>query len=208
MNPAIGEWKLMRHVVITLAMLSVPAAGAAQETQTLLGSDIRHGGFAGPVVKFTEIDGQFGVLVGGRGGWIINDSFVIGAGGYGLANEDQFDDYIDVRGDALRLIMGYGGLELEYINQPHEIAHVSLAVLVGAGGTVWEANRSHRDRDEDIDAFFITEPALNVMLNVSEHFRIGFGASYRFVEDVELPGLRAEDISGPAGVLTFKFGGF
>lgn len=199
---------MMRHVLMALAMLWVPAAGVAQETQTLLGGDIRHGGFAGPVVKFTEIDGEFGVLVGGRGGWIINDSFVIGAGGYGLANEDQFDDYVDVRGDAQRLVMGYGGLELEYISRPNEVAHVSLAVLIGAGGTLWDPIRSPHDVDEDVDAFFITEPALNVLLNVTKHFRIGFGGSYRFVDDVELPGLRADDISGPAGVLTFKFGGF
>ncbi|NIN69245.1 MAG: hypothetical protein GTO63_32100, partial [Anaerolineae bacterium] len=60
----------------------------------------------------------------------------------------------------------------------------------------------------DEDAFFITEPALNVLLNVTRHFRIGFGASYRLVQDVELSDLQNEDISGLAGVVTLKFGGF
>ena len=72
---------MTRNILIAFAILTIPVATAAQNAQTLMGSDIRHGGFGGPVVKFTEIDGQFGVLVGGRGGWIINDSFVIGAGG-------------------------------------------------------------------------------------------------------------------------------
>ncbi|NIN69246.1 MAG: hypothetical protein GTO63_32105, partial [Anaerolineae bacterium] len=58
--------------------------GVAQEPETLIEGDVRHGGFGGPVVKFTEVNNEFGVLVGGRGGWIINDSFVLGAGGYGL----------------------------------------------------------------------------------------------------------------------------
>ena len=38
----------------------------------------------------------------------------------------------------------------------------------------------------DVDAFFITEPSLNLLLNVTRHLRVGFGASYRFVGDVEL----------------------
>ena len=64
------------------------------------------------------------------------------------------------------------------------------------------------DWDEDIDAFFVTEPALNILVNVTKHLRIGFGASYRFVGDVELPDLDNKDISGPAGIVTLKLGGF
>ena len=33
----------------------------------------------GPAIRFTQIDGDFGVLVGGRGGWIINHRFVLGS---------------------------------------------------------------------------------------------------------------------------------
>ena len=33
----------------------------------------------GPAIRFTQIDGDFGVLVGGRGGWIINHRFVLAA---------------------------------------------------------------------------------------------------------------------------------
>ena len=198
----------MRNMLIAVVMLSVPVRAAAQEASTLLGGDVRHGGFGGPVVKFTEINGEFGVLVGGRGGWIINDSFVIGAGGYGLANEDHFDGHVDGQGDQEGLVMGYGGLELEYINRPLEVAHVSLSVLVGAGGAAWDPLGWGPDWHQDVDAFFITEPALNIVVNVTKHLRIGFGASYRFVGDVELPGLDNKDISGPAGLVTLKLGGF
>ena len=104
--------------------------------------------------------------------------------------------------------MGYGGLELEYVHRPLEVAHVSLQVLVGAGGAAWDRSNWGHGWDEDIDAFFITEPALNILLNVTKHFRIGFGASYRFVGDVELPRLDNEDIAGPSGNVTIKLGGF
>ncbi len=55
---------------------------------------------------------------------------------------------------------------------------------------------------------FIAEPALSVLLNVTRHLRVGFGASYRIVGDVELADLQDNEISGPAGVVTIKFGGF
>ncbi len=199
---------MLRNILIALAMSSVAASAGAQEVQTLLGSDIRNGGFGGPVVKFTEVADEFGVLIGGRGGWIINDSFVIGAGGYGLVNEENFDDFFDDDGNRWELLMGYGGLELEYIVRPHEVAHVSLSVLIGAGGTMWERYGGPHDWEDDVDAFFVTEPGLNAIVNVTKHLRIGFGGSYRFVGDVELISLDNSDIGGPAGVLTIKLGGF
>jgi hypothetical protein len=59
----------------------------AQE-QTLVGNgEISNGGFGGPVIKYTQIKNEPAILVGGRGGWIINHTFVIGGGGYGLANQ-------------------------------------------------------------------------------------------------------------------------
>lgn len=192
---------------IVVAALLVPAVAAGQESETLLSGEIQHGGFGGPVVKFTQIDDRFGVLVGGRGGWIINHSFVIGAGGYGLANEGEFDDYFAPSGDARRLVMGYGGLELEYVNRPQDAVHFSLAVLIGAGGLALDPVAKGSGARED-DAFFITEPTLQMLLNVTQHFRIGIGGSYRFVNDVELPGLRDGDIGGASGVVTLKFGGF
>ncbi len=50
------------------------------------------------MLKSTSISGKSAWLVGGRCGWIVNHSFVIGGGGYGLASDipaskenDDFD---------------------------------------------------------------------------------------------------------------------
>jgi hypothetical protein len=180
--------------------------GALSAQETLMEGDLRHGGFGAPVVKFTEIDNRFGVLVGGRGGWIINGSFVVGAGGYGLANVGNFEHVMNAPGDRGRLAMGYGGLELTYVLRPDELVHFSAGVLIGAGGLVW--NPQGQSGNQDDDAFFITEPELAVVLNVTRFFRAGLGVSYRFVRDVELFDLRDGDISGLAGVVTLKFGSF
>ena len=180
--------------------------GALDAQETLMEGDLRHGGFGAPVVKFTQIDDRFGVLVGGRGGWIINGSLVIGGGGYGLANLDNFEHVTNASGDRGRLSMGYGGLELTYVLRPDELVHLTLGVLIGAGGVVWNPLGSS-GRQED-DPFFITEPELDVVLNVTRFMRLALGAGYRLVRGVELFDLGDGDISGLAGVVTLKFGSF
>ena len=171
-----------------------------------MNDDLRHGGFGAPVVKFTEIDDRFGVLVGGRGGWIINGSVVIGGGGYGLANMSDFDHLTNGAGDPGELGMGYGGLELGYVHRPDELVHVSLGVLIGGGGVVW--NREGQSGDQVDDAFFVAEPEVDVVLNVTSFLRAAVGVSYRFTRGVELFDLRDADLSGFAGLVALKFGSF
>lgn len=180
--------------------------GAVGAQETLLEGDLRHGGFGGPVVKFTEINDKLGVFVGGRGGWIINGSFVVGGGGYGLANPGNFDHIMDSPGNPGSLEMGYGGLELMYVLRPDELVHFSLGILLGAGGLAWSPEG--QSGNEADDAFFVVEPELDVVLNVAEFFRAGLGVSYRFARDVELFDLRDGDISGVTGLVTLKFGRF
>lgn len=145
--------------------------GALGAQETLMEGDLRHGGFGGPVVKLTQVDDRFGVLVGGRGGWIINGSFVLGAGGYGLANGGNFEHLTNVLADRGRLAMGYGGLELAYVHRPDELVHLSMGVLIGAGGLVWTPEGLSGNQNDD--AFFITEPELDVVVNVTSFFRPG-----------------------------------
>ena len=180
----------------------------AQE-QTLVGNgEMSNGGFGGPVIKYTQIKNEPAILVGGRGGWIINHTFVIGGGGYGLANQidaDYFSNfskpYID---------FGYGGLELEYIIQSDKVVHFSIYTLIGAGGVNFRDNSfdDWDDWDFNSDEFFVLEPALNVEVNITRFFRINAGASYRYISGLNYNNLKNEDFSGFSGALTLKFGSF
>jgi len=178
--------------------------GLAEE-KTLIGDlgEIEHGGFGGPMVKFTQIDGEFGVLTGGRGGWIIDHRFVLGGGGYGLANNIEARG-IEPAGQDLE--MGYGGAMLEFIIASDALIHFSVDCLIGVGGvTTPEGETSQRSKDA---AFFVLEPGLNVMLNITQFFRFGAGASYRYTQGASLGDIDDDDLSGAAAVLTFKFGSF
>lgn len=180
----------------------------AQE-QTLVGNGkISNGGFGGPVIKYTQIKNEPAVLVGGRGGWIINHTFVIGGGGYGLANQieaEYINNYIQPY-----INFGYGGFEMEYIIQSDQLLHFSVYTLIGAGGVNYRDNSNDfwEDWDYKSDEFFVLEPALNVEVNITSFFRVNAGASYRYISGVNYDNLKNEDFSGFSGVLTLKFGSF
>lgn len=175
----------------------------AQE-ETLVDGEVESGGFGGPVLKISRIKDEMAIFVGGRGGWIINHVFVLGGGGYGLVNDMKVRQVGDT---SYFLMMGYGGLELEYINDSDRLIHYTIRALIGAGGL------NLRTRNFDYgqwqgDAFFVVEPGVDVVLNVTNFFRIAAGVSYRLVSGVDFEGFREKDVSGPSAALTLKFGKF
>ena len=209
---SVDAWEWMGRTVTTLrssiCLLVVGAClsgGAlhAQETRTENG---RHGGFGGPAVKLTQIDSELGVLAGGRGGWILDGSWVIGGGGYVLVNGGNFDHVTNAQGDPGELEMAYGGLELGYVHCPDESVHVALGLLIGSGGVTW--NRNGQSGNGTDDGFFVAEPELDVVLNVTRSFRAALGVSYRLTQGVELFDLGDAELSGLAGIVTLKFGSF
>ncbi len=185
---------MRQFALIILGLLATSSLSAAQQ-RTLLGGGLESGGFGGPVVKFSDVGGDFAVFAGGRGGWIINHTFVVGAGGYGVANSIGEFEFPFERG----IEFGYGGVEIEYINRSDDLLHFSIYTLIGAGGATYLFDRT--------DTVFVLEPAANLMLNVATFFRIGVGGGYRIVTAADLD-LSNSDLSAPFGVLTFKFGSF
>ncbi len=185
----------------------------AQEIQTLFGGRVAHGGFGGPVVKFSNVRGDPGVWVGGRGGWIINfegdHSLSLGGGGYGLVSSHPVPDP-DAAGwpgaEDLRARMGYGGFEVEYTNRSYRLVHWSASTLVGAGSVAIERGNIPLTADEP--SFFVLEPGLHAALNVTSFLRLHAGASYRLTRGVDRAGFNDRDFSGVNGMFTLKFGWF
>jgi len=193
---------------LSILLLFICTQTFGQE-QTLVGSgEISHGGFGGPVFKYTQIKGEPAVLIGGRGGWIINHTFVIGGGGYGLVNQIEADYLINNKHPFINF--GYGGLELEYIIQSDQVVHFSVYTLIGAGGITYKEDLWHDwdDWSSASDEFFVFEPAINVEINIISFFRINAGVNYRFISGVYYSDLQNSDLAGFSGTLTLKFGSF
>ena len=196
----------MKTIAILVTLLALAFPVLAQEEETLIKGDIEHGGFGGPVVKFGSFNGESGVLVGGRGGWIINHAFILGGGGYGLVTNVKANT-LGPNGERY-LEFGYGGLELEYIPEPNKLIHLSFLALIGGGGVSWRDGDVSMSSRRESDAFFIVEPTVHATLNVTPFFRISAGASYRYITGLDSKVSSNSDLSGPSGLLTFRFGKF
>jgi hypothetical protein len=206
---------MSRGKTFTLSMLLLLAAGTvrAQEEETLLSGGLESGGYGAPVVKFTSFKGEFAVMAGGYGGWLINHSFLLGGGGYGLATQHHLANASGsgIFPDNGRIEFGYGGGVLEYIFSPKSVVHSTISLLIGGGavsvGQQWEDYTSWM-HGYQADGVFVLEPSLNIELNVTTFFRVNAGGSYRYVSGVSTAGLTNADLSGASINLALKFGAF
>lgn len=148
---------------------------------------------------FTEIDEQVGPL----GGLIIaghlNDKLGLGVAGHVSIDETS------VGSPTLGTIGGgdfwYGGLYTEYVFGSEKLVYVSLDLLIGGG----EVTVDRSAGNSESSSVLTVEPGLNLMVNITETFMFGLGASYRFVEDLDIPGMEEDALSGVTGKLFFRF---
>ena len=196
----------MKKLVIVLLVILFYYPAMAQD-ETLIKGEVESGGYGAPIFKVGQINGATGVFVGGQGGWIINHSFVLGGKGYGLVNN------VDIEGSQnLKLDFGCGGVLLEYIFSSEKILHVVINTMIGAGGVRYAEKDYSNDYEDEVDynssSFFVLEPGIYMVLNISSYFRIGAGITYRYVNGVEYENLTNADLSGVSGEIVFKFGSF
>ena len=211
-NIATQERSRVKKLTLLLCCLLMTTPVWAQDDpgETVTPPASGNGGFGGPVLKVTEIDDKFGLLIGGRGGWVFNHVFVVGGGLYSLLRDVEIED----SGFERDLEFAYGGLELELIIVPRQRLHLSIQTLLGFGGLTDRTQRFDRFGQFDSrfngpdDSFLISEQGLNLVWNMKTYMRIGLGGSYRFIRGVELAGLSNSDLRGPSAVLSVKFGRF
>lgn len=204
-------------IVIVFPLYSQENSKEGPKEQTLFESgSYKSGGYGAPEVKFTNVNDKFGVLVGGRGAWILNSTFAIGGAGYGLVTSHSISDYFTREDTVAYLRTGYGGLYLSYINSSSELVHFTINTLIGAGGASYTSsisdllndNNRHDSKVYESSAYFIFEPQLGMEINVVKVFRIELTAGYRFISGLELSRTKSSDLSGFSGGIAFKFGSF
>ena len=190
--------------LVCLFFLVLPIAAFCswgEPMETLFSDEpLQVSGYVGPEAQFTSMKGNFGFLLGGRGGAIFNDRFVVGGAAYGLVQPTL---NLPLDGDTKRMGVGYGGLLLEYYFSPRSLINYSVGALVGSGGVAEIGDRAGRRT-----AFFVLQPEVNVFVNVTRFFRVGTGVAYRYSNGLNLNGFTDDDFRGFSGSLIFAFGGF
>lgn len=202
--------------------LSIAVAASAQPApavpQPLVVEKIHTGWLFAPDVRATDLDHDTGALAGGYIGRIHDNAWVIGAGGYFLTNRD--DDFK----------LAYGGPVVEWIVRPDRRIGFGVRGLVGGGSATLPvpiadlidervlatSHRTPSRRGGDLrifdptgtlavrDDFFVAEPQLNVMWNLTRGQRIVFGLGYRTVGGAPLLG---DALNGVSGSIAFQLGG-
>lgn len=197
-----------------------PYKRAKQENdvKTLFDSKGSFGGFLGFNMKVGDVNGQSALLLGGSISSVFSSKVNIGLAGYGLTTHVDGDTY-DQEGELYQLDMGYGGLLIEPVIANKEVVHLTVPLILGAGGAGLRRDRFPRPQDpngnndnyyyhHESDAFVVIEPGLNVEINLMQNIRMGIGASYRYIYDNDLEGLSDSELSGFTGNIGFKFGWF
>lgn len=200
----------MKKLLYSL-VLSFPIFLYAQ-SETLIGSNARIGGFGGPNLELAFIDGQSAFFSGGSGAMIINGNFLIGGYGQGLVSDYIIDPFEDspfsppIRTNRV-VDLGQGGLWLGYIHRPTKLVHLQGGLQLG-GGELDFYDEFNEDYSFEDDNFFALRPYLGAEFNITSFFKISTVAGYQFVSGLNNVYLEDADLSQPFISLGLKFGYF
>ena len=183
------------------------------EIQTLFDPRSGSGGYGAITIAYTQINGRDAMLMGGRGAWVIGHGFGLGMGGYGFVNDPIYNATDDLN---YSLVGGYGGLVMEPIIMGWFPVHLSLPILIGAGGVAntsysadWYDPYEYWDGYlEDATAYFVAEGGVELEFNLVRFLRLSLFGTYRYTSDILLENIPTDALRGWNYGITFKFGSF
>lgn len=183
------------------------------EIRTLAGSMDHSGGFGALTFKSTSFRDEATVLMGLRGGWIINRSLAVGLEGHGIIPTVKYNDIPNVLNSRVLALGGYGGLFLEPIFFSNQVIHFTFPVSAGAGWIGFEEDWENNFNNSisgliDEDVFWYIEPGAALEVNLARNFRLNMGMSRRFTQDLELVNTEENDFDDWNFFLTLKIGSF
>lgn len=214
--------QILRRSWCAALMLSLfPLAASAQNTPApnprnqgpMIVERVESGFLVAPEVRVTRFDRRTSELVGGYGGWLSDQTFFIGGGGYWMANRSRD------RG------LAYGGIVLGVMPRSDRTVSYGVKSLLGGGwATRVETITFFDPRDGRHDGpivptpipfppvvtnvrvregFWVAEPEANVIVRISRHVHLAAGASYRFTGRER--GTR-DGLSGASGAIGLQIG--
>ncbi|MDX1812907.1 MAG: hypothetical protein R3240_13205, partial [Gammaproteobacteria bacterium] len=177
-------------ILLILIFMFYCSAINASERDTIMGEHkYESGGFGGPTLSFTQVNGNSTWSLGGKGAWLVNHSYYLGGGGFNtFLNEADNDGILQHEG----LIMGY-------IGRPSELFHYGVELLVGFGQLIL-------DKQSSADYIYAAEPQVYLGVNLASFVRLNIGASYRYISGSDSSELTDSDLSGASLNLAVMFG--
>jgi hypothetical protein len=216
-----------RSIAADASTASADAAQPAQAQGPMVIERV-HDGFAiAPDFRFGKVNGSAARLAGAYGGWMIDNTLLIGAGGYGLTNGSS------------NFQMGYGGVVVGWLQHTGGPVGFGARTRGGAGratiSTPFSGCAFERDGQvlfagvcppgaaqpaalptnvqvvptNGLQAiyrqnFFVTEPQADLYLNLGRRIRLDLGVGYRLIGDAR--GLDNQ-LRGTTGSVSLQIGG-
>jgi hypothetical protein len=133
----------------------------------------QQGAYIAPVLKFTSMNGQGSNLLGVKGGWVINNRFVIGAEYYALNSNNNANWINPANGIPTLIKFTTGGLNFEYILFHRNGFSASAEMFMGGAGLNIQPSVYYGSD------FLIWEPQLNANFDLNYWSHLSLGISYR-----------------------------
>ncbi len=168
---------------------------SAQKEETLLGERGwgLSGVWGGYTHQYTQYDDKDAFNRGGFFGFEFGKSLNIG-----WSHSSLRDDITLRNNEQQRFDFQYNGGKVGYTFIPYKAIHPVLNFEIGKGKIKLSG--------EGEDKVFVMQPSAGLEVNVFRWFRLGVEGGYRFVQNNDLVGISSEQMSGPYGQATLKFG--
>ena len=167
---------------------------------------VQSGFLVAPDFKVTAFDRRTSGLVGAYAGWLTDQTFFVGGGGYFLANRSHDHE------------MAYGGIVVGWLAHADRRIGFGAKGLVGGGRATLVSSfgdlfDDHDGRDGPIsilvpvpgfvnanvrvrEDFFIAEPEANVLVGLTRHLRLTGGVGYRLIAGARGTQSRLRGVTG------------
>jgi hypothetical protein len=130
-----------------------------------------HSGYLAIANKYTLLNDEIGVLLGGQASYLLFSQFGLGVAGYTLIDDVSVDNP-----DGKKASFYYTGGLMQWIFAPTSFVHGGFALFGGLGelGAKEDGSRSSWD-------IWVLEPEWFFQFNVAPWMQTDLGLSYRFV---------------------------
>lgn len=175
-------------------------------------NNVVHGVYLGLSMRYGAIDNKDAFMAGLKVAYVANQQFEVGfEGNFLYSEQDLFNSTLGRRED---LIGVYGGLHLEPIFFSKSRVNLSFPLLIGLGGVGYIGNNFNDDDfeeqldEDDFDGFFVAEPGISALFNISRYLQLEAGVKYRFTSKINLVPDSIDRLNGFSAGLGIKVGVF
>jgi len=175
--------------------------------------NVVHGVYLGLNMNYGEVAGKDAYMAGLKLAYVANQQFEVGfEGNFIYSDQDYFNTDF---GETEDLIGAYGGLHLEPILFSKSRVNLSFPLLIGGGGVgyinsdvVENDDIDQNLNEDDFDPFFLAEPGVSALFNISRYLQVEAGVKYRFTSKLTLRPNGVNNLNGWSAGIGIKVGVF